>query len=339
MSLAFLLCVERGPLEDQSVLLCRSIRRWAGAFADAPIHAYRPREGPGLSERGRRELDGLEVFLHEEPLNREFVDYPMGNKMFACLAAQSQLGEDVLVFCDSDSVFTGEPADLALSDDVDVAARPVGNTGRGSEGAGHEHEPYWRTLYELAGVEGEGAWVETANTGERIRGYWNGGLLAVRRASGIYGEWLDLFRLLIAEGHMPKGSINNMDQLALAGTLARRPDRVGSLDYRYNYPIPQRAELPGSQRTADLDELIHIHYHRWFNRPGFLGLLQPPLGRGTEQYRWLEGHLPLEPTIDEPLHGQEPPGYEGREGRRRLKAEHGTRKWSFGLAEGVGEDG
>ena len=47
-SLAFLLCVEAGPLEPQTLLLVRSIRRWAGEYAGNPIHAFRPRVGPNL---------------------------------------------------------------------------------------------------------------------------------------------------------------------------------------------------------------------------------------------------------------------------------------------------
>ncbi|EDZ66161.1 hypothetical protein NOC27_2841 [Nitrosococcus oceani AFC27] len=72
--------------------------------------------------------------------------------------------------------------------------------------------------------------------------------------------------------------------------------------------------------TVDLDELIHIHYHRWFNRPQFLELLTPPLGRDTPEYKWLKSFLPFHPTMDEPLHGQ----MGTQVSRAELRQRHGT---------------
>ena len=324
-SLAFLLCVEAGPLEAQALLLCRSIRRWGGALASAPVHAYRPREGEPLAESTRVELDALDVRLVEEPLNREHSYYPMANKVHACAHAERHLEAEVLVFCDSDTVFVNEPAELALAPGVDATLRPVGDVGKGSKGPGHKNEPYWQRLYELADVD-DPPWVTTMRTGKRIRGYWSSGLIAARRQSGLLGEWLELLSRLLAAGHVPRsGTVNNMDQIALAAALSRRPERIGALDHRYNYVIARRALYEGAMRDADLDELVHLHYTRWFNRPDFLRDLRPALDRRTPQFRWLSGFLPFEPTISEPLWGMEPEGMKGRGGRRRLRERFGTR--------------
>ena len=56
MSLAFVACIESGPLEDQTILLCRSIRRFAGRFRDAPIYTFQPRAGTAIA---RETLDVL----------------------------------------------------------------------------------------------------------------------------------------------------------------------------------------------------------------------------------------------------------------------------------------
>ena len=53
MSLAFLACVERGRLESQAVLLCNSIRRNAGRFADAAIHTFQPRQGTTITDAAK----------------------------------------------------------------------------------------------------------------------------------------------------------------------------------------------------------------------------------------------------------------------------------------------
>src|SRR5206468_1581120 len=49
-SLAFVACVEQGSLEEKARLLVRSIRRFAGAHREAPIHTFAPRAGRGIGE-------------------------------------------------------------------------------------------------------------------------------------------------------------------------------------------------------------------------------------------------------------------------------------------------
>ena len=55
-SLVFVACVEPGRLEAQTVLLCRSIRRFAGRHRDARIVAVQPRRGGELRPDTRSAL-------------------------------------------------------------------------------------------------------------------------------------------------------------------------------------------------------------------------------------------------------------------------------------------
>lgn len=300
--LAFLLCVESGEaLERQSILLAQSIRRFAGRFATAPVHAYRPREGPALEAATRAALAELDVELHEEPLNSELAADPMVNRVFVGLDAEERLDCELIVFCDSDAVFLAEPSQLVLADVADVAVRPVGRTGKGSTGPGHPNDEYWLRMYELADVE-ERPFVETTVTRERIRGYWQAGLIASRRRSGLYRRWLAVLRAVVAADHVQAGWRNPaIDQLTLAATISRDPRRIATLDHRYNYPLQRRALMDGPMLDLDLDAIVHVHYHRWFQRPGFLEELSPGLSADTEQYRWLSERLPLEPLIHDAL--------------------------------------
>src|SRR5262245_48471593 len=81
MSLAFVICVERGPLEDQAVLLCRSIRRYTGRHRDATIAAFQPRNGHEVARSTRDALDALGVAFHDEPINTAYRDCPYANKI------------------------------------------------------------------------------------------------------------------------------------------------------------------------------------------------------------------------------------------------------------------
>lgn len=296
MTLAFLACVEPGNLENQGLLLFRSIRRFGGRFADAPIYSFQPRSGGPLRAETLRTMDELGVCHRTEVLNGRFPDYPISNKVFVSSWAEAHLDEDVLVFCDSDTIFVGEPQALEL--DQGVAVRPVDHRNRGSKGPGSREDPYWRRLYEICGITAE-PYVSTAIEGERIRAFWNAGLVAARRTTGLFHAWERDFLQLMDAGHLPGGQITFMDQLALAATLAREPGLVRQLDARYNYALPKRSVMRAPERDYQLEDLIHVHYHRWFNKPGFLGSLRPPLERDPI-YGWLERFLPFEPLIETP---------------------------------------
>lgn len=316
-SILFVACVEDGPLEQKARLLVRSIRRFGGRWAGAPIHTFSPRAGRGISAATKALFDGLGVVHHDELLNVEFDEYGVGNKIFASARAEELAAEDIVVFLDTDTVILSEPAELALPPGIDAAVRPVEfhrwqepppgderwrTRHRRASSAG-EHETgdeYWQRMYELCGVDAR-PFVETSCDRVRIRAYANSGLVAARRSAGVFARWRRDFLTLAAANHRPfrssnpdgGGDMHYMDQLSLAATLARMWDRVGLLDGRYNYPLVGRPHLPEPLRSARLDELVHVHYNRYFHVDGFLSTLDPPLERDGEVVAWLQQHLPL----------------------------------------------
>lgn len=301
MSLAFVFCLERGALESQALLLCRSIRRYAGRYRGASIHTFQPRPGREIGRETRRQLGELGAVHHDEALNTEFSGYPYGNKVFACARAEEILPEDLLVFLDTDTLILGEPADLDLPPGIDFAALPVSRSRLASTGPGDANEPYWRRIHEVCGVEGE-AFVTTTIDHRRVRAYFNSGLIAVRRGAGLFASWKDDFLRLMRGGHTdgPAG-VAGMDEVSLAVTLGRVFERGRILDLRYNYPL-QRVERPmlaAPWNEIQLDDIVHAHYRFWLHLPGFLRQVQPPFDSGSEALGWLEPQLPLWPVIDE----------------------------------------
>lgn len=306
MSLTFIACVEAGQLEQKAILLFDSIRRNAGRSSDCPIVSYQPRKGPELASVTLDELERLEVRHVTEVLNAEFADYGIGNKIFASAHAEETLATELIVFCDTDTCFLNQPTAFDLAGGTVAAVRPVDRKGRGSTGPGDRSDAYWSKLYELAGAP-EGPLVQTAVTGRSIRGYWNAGLIVVRRSAGLFHRWREDFLTLMHAGHLPPdGTVISMDQLSLAATLARVQDGVATLDSRYNYALPKRDLMRSPDRELALEGLVHIHYHSWFNRPGFLEDLVPPLDRQTDLYRWLSSFLPFQPAHLAPIRRRVP---------------------------------
>ena len=305
----FVACVERGPLEAKARLLVQSIRRFGGRWADAPIHTFAPRENRAISDQTKSFFDNEGVVHHEEVLN-PFYDYGVGNKIFASAAAEELASEDVIVFLDSDTVILSEPSSLALHQGIDAAVRPVEfhrwnepapddprwqtrHRRPSSSGDGDPADDYWLRMYALCGVDAR-PFVETSCDRVRIRAYVNSGLVAARRTARVFSQWRRDFLTLAAAGHLPQGEdMHYLDQLSLAATLARMWDRVQLLDGRYNYPLVGRPMLAEPLRSARLDQLVHVHYNRYFHVDGFLSTLEPPLERDGEVAGWLHTHLPL----------------------------------------------
>jgi hypothetical protein len=282
-TIAFVACVEQGPLERQALLLCRSIRRFAGRYADAPIYTFQPREGTAITRDTAIQLADLGVRHSSERLNRAFAHYAIGNKIFASARAEELASEDILVFLDSDTVIVGEPRAFELGAGIDAAVRPVEFHHSSAEpesdddpfwhtrfrrvssaGPGDPMDGYWLRMYELLHIR-ERPFVETARSGQRIRAYFNSGLVAVRRSAGLFAQWRDDFLGLMTVSHIPrKGPLHYMDQLSLAATLTRVWSRVAVLDHRYNYGLPAR-DLDGEPlRPIEREGLVHIHYNSMF---------------------------------------------------------------------------
>lgn len=299
MDVAFLICVERGRLESEALLLVESLRRFGGALARAPVYAFAPRPANRPEPDTVERLAALEATYVAEDLVERFESTPTFNKIPVCAWAERELDHETLVFTDTDTVFLGEPAELDLATgDWIAAARPVDRRISGSKGKG-KNEPYWRRMYEALGVRSE-PFVETAVGGMRIRAYWNSGLLAARRSAGLFGSWERALERLYDLDLVYHRRPHFMDQLSFAAVTADVHDRMRILSHPYNYPLRHRPALAPEARDLDLDRIVHLHYRLWLHLPDALETVQPPFDPGSERYRWLADRIPLQPVIDAP---------------------------------------
>jgi hypothetical protein len=299
VTIAFVACAESGYLEAQVVLLARSIRANTGGLAGSEVHVFSPRRGHEINVETADVLRSLDVEIHVDDLNREFPDYPIGNKVVVGAWAEANLSTDVVAFVDSDTIFTSAPLALELASSG-AAMRPVDTKNIGSSGPGDRTDRYWVDLRARCGAEHD-RYVETTVDGERIRAYYNAGLVASRRDAGLFTDWLRCLRIVIGERLLPPdGRWTFADQLALA-MAASRLEQIELLEPTYNYPLPKRRRLPASLGRLALEDLVHVHYHRWFSKPGFLDLLQPAVDLTGRVGSWLTPFLPLEPVHDDPF--------------------------------------
>ena len=58
---SFVCCVESGALENYTLRMIESLRKWGGKFRNAPIYAVTPRFGPPLSQNTKKAFTRLNV--------------------------------------------------------------------------------------------------------------------------------------------------------------------------------------------------------------------------------------------------------------------------------------
>ena len=92
-----------------------------------------------------------------------------------------------------------------------------------------------------------------------------------------------------------------IEQMVLSVTSEKISSSTKILPQTYNYPIPFRPLLKNRENHPRFDELVHVHYHKWFQHPEFLDYVTDDEEKKSEQYLWLKEHLPLLPKIDGPF--------------------------------------
>ncbi|MEO8847027.1 MAG: glycosyltransferase [Casimicrobiaceae bacterium] len=321
-SATFVLCIENNAIREQALLLCESIRRYAGRHARAQIIAYSPRAGLVVDRNTRALLAELNVDYVDEPLNTLCPEYVSANRVFASAHAERHARGDFVIAVDSDTVWLDEPA-LLLGTDIGV--RPVDEKGSATSGPGDPFEPYWQALAELCGVSLQRLpWLRTTIAGERVRASYNGGLTVARRQAGVFTRCAELFAASVHAGIRPfRGT--GIDIVASTGSVGRAGSeywgacqaalslaawasttRVTHYPDSYNVPLP----LLGSQGEVDPRWLaqapVHVHYHHMFgSREQEVALeLLGILGTPDEPRDWLRMRLAQRQNAREPIGAQ-----------------------------------
>jgi hypothetical protein len=304
----FVLNAEEGILERQAVMLCESIRQFAGALSSSAITVVSPRKSRRPSPAALSAIDRLGAeFL---PLDVDSVcpEYGPSFKVHAVSHAARRPGPPIVVQVDSDSLFVAEPTSLLGIEAA--AARPVDLKGMCTAGPGDAFDAYWRAACTLFGVDYEGIpTVRTTVDRQLVRASYNGGLFAARRDVAIFERTEEFFRKLAVAGLTPwnerrvtirtgSGMVSELgssfwgtSQLALSLAAVAGGIRVDLLPETYNLPLHCLDDMVAEVPTP----LVHLHYH-WLASSGTAeanALLDTRLHLATDVREWLRARLPL----------------------------------------------
>jgi hypothetical protein len=294
-SIAFLICTEAGPIEDYSLLLVESIRKFGGSLKDAPIYSFEVRNTPEISQKTSKALKALDVVHVREFLNNKYPDFAFANQPCLGTWAEENLDADILVLLDSDQILFNEPEEFLLPSEYDIGVRPVFIKNVGSEGQNDPNEEYWQKLYEIVGTKNN-MFVTSTVDQKNIRAYWNGGLVVVKRNLGLFSNWKNNLEKVMESKIQPRnGGIFYVSQTTMAATICAMTEKVWTLSPQYNYPISLHNRVPESEQIRSFDNLVSIHYtnSNKFRDNGLDKSLASlnNLDRSSQKYKWLFEYL------------------------------------------------
>ena len=301
--LAFMTCIERGPLEAEALLLYASLRRFGGAFANLPIYAVTPRPGHSISDATRRILADLQVEYLELPLNLDFPEEGFYNKAVATAYLEQHTSHELLAWLDDDMLFLRQPDLFAIPPAMDIAIIPSFFKDMATGGPGDPRDIPWRVLYQHFQVPYQNApYVTTRAGNQRVRFYYNSGLFIVRRTAGILSLYHQIMTEMLYQVSNPfiqsfryPHNQRMGDQPALALAVWKKTTRVQILPAEYNCLLVENAQISNFYKP-DLQQAVLAHYMHTLSSSSVIRhwMFQLDSGLSTDMRAWLIPFLPLD---------------------------------------------
>ena len=290
----FVLCVESGPLESQTVMAVESLRRWGGRFAGCPVMAVTPRRGAPLSRDTRTAFDRLGVSWHSFHATHGADWYGPMNKPAALEHAERLAVTDSVIWADSDVLFIGEPSELALEGCEEFAALPASRIHDLASDGKNEHETFWRSILPSHGLDPDIYPTIPGHPGEpgRVRMYWQGGVFAYRRDSRLGAAHLahSSRQLAIRVASKVCGAYFS-EQVALALAVARKRLNHRTLSQSSNLMVNPLVEGRLDPAAIAGAKVIHYFGSLWEGAYGpFVDLLA---AHRPDVAEWVRSHGPL----------------------------------------------
>ncbi len=302
--LAILIIIEPGLLELQAKLLIDSIHKYLAPKVDVDVFTFSPRKGRKPAAEMLTYLDQHVKQHNNMDLNEKYAYFPLANGLFASRYFEATYSDyEHVLLTDTDTVFLNclpkevfEPDTLYLS--------PADNKGVGTNGTHDGHDLFWQAMFDFFKLKLPEPQIQTTVRTETIRPYHNSGFVLANNLPGLFTQWYEDFDALMESGLKPDfigrdgTDFGFFEQLVLSVTAARYPGCVRYFPPTINYPIPFRPFLKETREQEAFEKLVHIHYHKWFQHPEFLAHVTSEDEKHSQQYLWLQQHLPLEPLID-----------------------------------------
>jgi len=296
--------VEKGYLEHQLKLLILSVKQFLEPFLSVKIIAVSPRKNKQPNKKYISFLHQNNVDFIDIPLNKEHDFFPLCNGIYASdFVARTYNHINNLLLVDTDTLFLNPIEDKFLQS-KSIYMRAVDNKGIGSTGSKDSNNIFWDEVFEFFKLKPLSNKILTTVSQELIRPYFNSGFIMINKNIDFMQQWKkDFVKLMNSKIRTdPSNSRHLVDygfieQMVISVTIEKMSAETNLLPQTYNYPIPFRPKIKNRPNHPKFNELVHVHYHKWFQHPGFLDYVTDDEEKKSEQYLWLKEHLPLLPEI------------------------------------------
>jgi predicted RNA binding protein YcfA (HicA-like mRNA interferase family) len=253
-------CIEAGPLEPMTVRMVESLRRHGGRLSGLELKVVTARLGPPLRAETVRRLKSLGAEVVRSRGSHRYVWHHLLHKFHAMLTVEESHGAETVIWLDSDLLFLEEPAELLLGEDEDFTAMPSMGI-IGSKGPEDPNDAFWGRATRSLGVELESLpWVITAEDGDRIRFYLNGGLFSYRRSCGLARKVLaDCEGMLDARVPRKHIEAHLLEQATVGLSVHRHGLRWRALSPKTNFNVTCRQ--PELIKPEVFRGVTVLHYH------------------------------------------------------------------------------
>ena len=256
-------CIEAGPLEQQVVLLAKSLRMQSGRFSGSDIIAIAPRRGPSISRETKNMLSRLKVELVKENVVKSYGWFSTYNKPAAMAFIESRTQTTYLTWMDGDIVVMDNLDELIPSDGSDFLCRagesPLGSNGKDGDAS------YWKKLAEITGINYRTSdLIDSLPQRSKIYEYYQSGVYTYRRTTGIGRRQAELFEKVVQSGigSASSGTYHH-DQATLSLAAIDCAPKRQRLAWRYNYNFNMSS--PEKIDPEMLPSLAVLHYHGSFH--------------------------------------------------------------------------
>lgn len=278
--ITFVSCIERGRLEDETLLMLKTLRQNGGAMSNARVLLVVGRRGAPLPQATIAAISALGGELVHEAGNNPAPWFNYANKVAAVTTAQRMATTPLVAWLDSDVLVAREPRGLLLSDEFDFAGRCEHHP-PAMHSDSRVHGPYWDALCSLVGLTHEDLpLVHLDHVGLDVRASFNSGVFVWRRSSKFAQAYRDLFvTLLRSRLAQHDGNFFTADQVIIGPLLVAHGLRWKHLDIAdHHMMFPHQLSI--ARAAPDMSRSNLIHYSRSLMPPYrdvLLGRLQAEL--------------------------------------------------------------
>ncbi|MCX6835502.1 MAG: hypothetical protein NTW07_10285 [candidate division Zixibacteria bacterium] len=201
------------------------------------------------------------------------------------------------MWLDDDTVFLTEPAELLLDSAHSFAYRPVMHNRSGTL-YDEPPIPFWARIYEKLAIPEERLFpMITVADKQKIRTYFNCGLMAFRPEKRIMNRWAGDFLLACRDSVLAQMCHENptrrifLHQAALVGAVVNSLPRneMIELSGRYNYPVFFDKQYAATEPYNKIEDIVTLRTEVMLNNGGakwYRELIGAP-----EKIEWLRSRL------------------------------------------------